>query len=78
MNKTFFKSQLVKAIIPISLPLIISAPYIISNINKTNEYDDVQNTTFVDMPDKLKQAYDTMHVMSNKLISKYTDKIKTL
>lgn len=40
MNKTFFKSQLVKAIIPISIPLIIASPYIISNINKTNEYDD--------------------------------------
>ena len=63
MNKTFFKSQLVKAIIPISIPLIIASPYIISNINKTNEYDDTQNITFVDMPDKFKQAYDTMHVM---------------
>ena len=78
MNKTFFKSQLVKAIIPISLPLIISALYIISNINKTNKYDNIQNTMFVDMSDKFKQAYDTMHVMSNKLISKYTENIKTL
>ena len=78
MNKMFFKYQLVKAIIPISIPIIISTMYIISNINKTNEYDNIQNTMFVDMPDKFKQAYDTMHVMSNKLISKYTENIKTL
>ena len=78
MNKTIFKSQLVKAIIPISITLIISVTYIISNINKTNEYDNIQNTMFVDMSDKFKQAYDTMNVMSNKLIGKYTEKIKTL
>ena len=78
MNKTVIKSKLVKAMIPIFISIIISALYIISNINKTNEYDNIQNTMFVDMSDKFKQSYDTMHVMSNKLISKYTAKIKTL
>ena len=78
MNKTFFKYQLVKAIIPIYIPIIISTMYIISNINKTNEYDNIQNTMFVDMPDSFKQAYDTMYVMSNKLISNYTENITTL
>ena len=78
MNKTFLKSQAAKAIIPLSLPFIALSPYIVSNINKTIEYYDMQNITYVDVPDEFEQAYDTVFVMSNKLSNKHIAKTETL
>ena len=78
MNKTFYKSQVVKAIIPLSLPFITLSPYIVSNVNKTIEYYDMQNITYVDVPDEFEEAYDTVFVMSNKLSSKHIAKSETL
>ena len=52
MNKTFFKSQFVKVIILLLLPFIVLSPYIISNINKTIKYYDMQNITYVDVSDE--------------------------
>lgn len=78
MNSTFFKSQFVKAIIPAALPFVVMSPYIVSNINKTIEYYDMQNITYVEVPDEDEYIvkYDTIYVLKNRSESDKIEKIK--
>ena len=78
MNSTFFKSQFVKAIIPLSLPFIVLSQYIVSNINKTIEYYDMQNITYVEVPDaEYGVLYDTIYVMKPITAKTTFNNIKT-